>query len=87
MTEKKERKPRKPREPASKRVYRISDVMNVVGLRRTAIAERVRAGDFPQPIVLGPRSKGWLVEEVNEWLAERAARRAGSRTPAESATG
>lgn len=66
----------------SQRVYRLKELMGVVGMRRAAIENRMADADFPQPIQLGPRSKGWLVDEVEGWLAARAAARS---TPAHTA--
>jgi hypothetical protein len=30
---------------------------------------------FPRPIALGPRSVGWIEEEVDAWIEARRARR------------
>lgn len=59
----------------SLRIYRAGQLYNVVGLKRNAIEQRMAQGDFPKPIILGPRSKGWLADEVNSWLLERKAQR------------
>jgi prophage regulatory protein len=32
-------------------------------------------GLAPKPIPLGPRSRGWLIEELEQWLAQRRAER------------
>ncbi|GGE21922.1 hypothetical protein GCM10011529_30680 [Polymorphobacter glacialis] len=57
------------------RIYRAGQLYNVVGLKRNAIEQRMQQNDFPKPIILGPRSKGWLVHEVHSWLLERKAQR------------
>jgi prophage regulatory protein len=31
----------------------------------------IRSGAFPRPVKLGPRKNGWILEEIDEWLAER----------------
>jgi len=36
---------------------------------------KIRAGEFPRPIKLGPRKNGWLADEVDTWLAARIAAR------------
>jgi prophage regulatory protein len=39
---------------------------------RTAIQQDIIEGRFPKPIPLGGRAIGWLVKEVEEWIAQRA---------------
>ena len=34
-----------------------------------------KQGRFPKPIALGPRSRGWLVSELDAWIEARAAER------------
>ena len=34
-----------------------------------------KAGIFPQRIAIGPNSKGWIEEEIDECLRQRAAAR------------
>ncbi|MGB8298268.1 MAG: AlpA family transcriptional regulator [Polyangia bacterium] len=60
-------------EPQAARILRRRQVEALIGLRRSAIYAAVRAGTFPRPIHLGPRSVGWLEHEVNGWIAERVA--------------
>jgi prophage regulatory protein len=45
------------------------------GIGRTASYELEKRGQFPQPLALGARSRGWLIGELDQWLAERAAAR------------
>lgn len=52
-------------------VLRISQVSEMVGLSRTTIWRRERAGDFPERIDLGGRSVGWRADEVQAWLEGR----------------
>ena len=51
-----------------KRILRRPTVQDRTGLRRSAIYERIKAGTFPKPIVLGPRAVGWLESEVDAWI-------------------
>ena len=46
-----------------------------VGLGKTTWQELVDKGDAPQPVDLTPGRKVWLIEELDHWLDERAARR------------
>src|SRR5258705_10359808 len=41
-------------------ILRRKQVQNRTGLSRSTIYERVRAGTFPRPISLGPRTVGWV---------------------------
>ena len=58
-------------------VIRLSDLPKYVGLRRTQIQYYIDKGDFPQPIRLGVRAKGWLASEIRAWLNQRIAARDG----------
>ncbi|KXS55166.1 MAG: prophage regulatory protein [Marinobacter sp. T13-3] len=53
----------------SDKFLRLPAVMEKVGLRRTAIYDKISTGDFPQPIKLGNVSV-WLESEVNGWAEE-----------------
>nr|WP_282098875.1 AlpA family phage regulatory protein [Qipengyuania sphaerica] len=48
---------------------RLPEVMERVGLRRTAIYQRMREGRFPQSRSLGPRCTVWVESEVNDWIS------------------
>ena len=56
------------------RLIRLPEVMHRVGLRRTAIYDRIKHGEFPKPRSLGPRCSVWVEEEVDEWVCNIAAR-------------
>ena len=53
----------------SERLLRLPEVMERVGLRRTAIYQRMREGRFPQSRSLGSRCTVWVESEVNDWIA------------------
>lgn len=38
-----------------------------VGLKKTAIYERIKDGDFPKPVKLG-RASGWVEDEIQAWI-------------------
>ena len=46
-------------------------VVQLVGMSRTTIWRRERAGDFPQRIYLGGRRVGWDADEIQDWLRNR----------------
>lgn len=60
------------------RIWRRKKVEAETGLGRSTIYAMVKAGTFPPPIDLGPRSVGWVGEEVLQWIDQRIE---GSRDP------
>ncbi len=48
----------------------------MTALNKTALYDLMKVGDFPRPIPIGSRARGWLVHEVAAWIEERAASRA-----------
>ena len=44
------------------------EVERIVGMRRSAIYARMRRGDFPEPVRLGPGSVRWKLSEVQRWI-------------------
>jgi prophage regulatory protein len=51
----------------NKRLLRIRQVEDATGFGRSWIYEKVRRGEFPQPIKLG-RSSAWLESEVEGFI-------------------
>ncbi len=56
-------------------VERIEQVEARTGLKKSAIYERVARGEFPPPIAITDKARGWLRSEVVAWIAARAALR------------
>lgn len=54
-------------------VLRLPEVRNLTGLSRATIYARQNDGTFPKSINLGPRTVGWLANEVADWIKERVA--------------
>lgn len=54
-------------------VLRVKDVAKVTALSVATVYRDVAAGRFPRPIRLSPNTSGWLRDEVEEWVRERAA--------------
>lgn len=52
-------------------MLRLRQVLEVVGLSKSAIYKRITAGTFPKAINLGGKSVGWLESEVLAWLDAR----------------
>lgn len=58
-------------EPASARpprLLRLPEVMDRVGLRRSAIYQRMSEGRFPKCRTLGARCSVWVEAEINAWI-------------------
>ena len=50
------------------RVLLLAEVEQLVGLKKTAIYNHIKAGDFPAPRRLGHRKVGWSVVDIRAWL-------------------
>jgi prophage regulatory protein len=59
------------------RALRKKEVEQKTSLRGGTIDREEAAGRFPRRIQLAPRAIGWLENEVDEWIAGRAAERDG----------
>jgi len=53
-----------------KGLVRLPSILAVYPVSRTGIYDRIKAGKFPAPVKIGPRSIAWRVEEVREVLAK-----------------
>ncbi len=72
MNEPKERQRRPVPEPL---IYRQRDLLAVLSCSRQQLENMMREEGFPAPIPLSVRAKGWLVNEVTDWLEGRKAQR------------
>lgn len=43
------------------------------GLSTSSIYARIKRGDFPAPVRLGPKSVAWIEDEVDAWIDARVA--------------
>lgn len=55
----------------SRRFLRLKEVQHQVGLGRTAIYQKIKAGEFPSPYPLGARAVGFLSEDIESWIESR----------------
>lgn len=53
---------------APPRLLRLPEVINRVGLRRSAIYQRMSEGRFPKCHSLGPKCSVWVEAEINAWI-------------------
>ena len=58
----------------SVRIARPDEVRTRIGVSRAKFADMVAKGQFPKPftIIPGGRAVGWLGEDVNAWIMQRA---------------
>jgi prophage regulatory protein len=54
--------------PAHGRLIRLPEVMDRVGMKRSAIYQRMREGRFPLSRSLGRRCAVWVEAEVDDWV-------------------
>jgi prophage regulatory protein len=52
-------------------ILRLPAVKALTGLSRSTIYNRIAEGTFPRPLPLGPRSVGWLSNELDAWISQR----------------
>ena len=52
---------------APKQFLRLPAVISMVGIGRTVIYERIKAGTFPAPVQIGARAVAWDAEELAAW--------------------
>lgn len=57
-----------PAAPAAARLIRLPEVMARVGLKRSAIYQRMSEGRFPKSRSLGPKCAVWVETEIDAWV-------------------
>ena len=57
------------------RLLRLPEVIQLTGLGRCAIYDRMGRGEFPQPVPLTSTRRAWVDSEVRAWIAARIAER------------
>ena len=58
-------------------LLRLPTVMELTGLSRSAIYQRVKERTFPAPVSLGARAVAWPEAEVDRWIREKIAESRG----------
>lgn len=54
--------------PPPARLLRLPEVMARVGLKRSAIYQRMSDGRFPKSRSLGPKCAVWVEAEIADWV-------------------
>ncbi len=57
------------------KVLRFNEVKKLINMSRSSLARWEKAGTFPERVVLGENSVGWLEEEIMEWIRRRIERK------------
>lgn len=57
------------------KIIRASELPAFTGLKSTQIEALIQRGDFPKPVKLSVRRKGWLESELIAWQQARIAGR------------
>jgi prophage regulatory protein len=55
----------------SDRLLRLPEVLQLTGLRRSAIYEQMRRGSFPRSVKAGPRAATWSEAAIQAWISDR----------------
>jgi len=61
---------------AADRLLNLEEVKGIVGLGKTMIYRKMRAGEFPMACKAGGCSTRWSENECRAWVAEQLATRA-----------
>jgi prophage regulatory protein len=54
-----------------KRIIRMPELEETVGLSAATIYRRIKAGEFPAQIKLGKHASGWILSEVHDWIQKQ----------------
>ena len=60
---------------AQPRFLRLSEVLEMTGMGKTFIYDRIKDGTFPKQIQLGSRTVVWNEQEVIKWMEAQMASR------------
>ena len=55
------------------KICRLPEVIDRTGLSRSAVYDLISKNKFPSQINLGPRSVGWVENEISDWIDARIA--------------
>lgn len=53
------------------RLIRLTEVVHITGLKKSAIYKRIKEGGFPVAVHLGSKHVAWKLEEVQGWIENR----------------
>lgn len=53
------------------KILRLPDVINITGLSRSSIYQKIADGEFPKQINLGSKSVGWIESDIQNWIEDK----------------
>lgn len=53
------------------RLIKITEVLRLCAISRSALYEKIAQGTFPQPVRVGERAVAWRQSDVLDWIASR----------------
>lgn len=53
--------------PSEDRLIRLPEVLDICGLSRSALYQKIKDGNFPAQVKLSARSSAWVQSEVIAW--------------------
>ena len=54
------------------KIYRISGVCEITGLKTSTIYAHMKKGNFPTGVMLTSKARGWPEDQLTQWLEQRA---------------
>ncbi|WP_274701502.1 helix-turn-helix transcriptional regulator [Vibrio aestuarianus] len=54
------------------KVLRLNEVTEMLGVSKSTIYNWIKQGEFPPGLLIGPKSRGWLSQDIEHWLIERS---------------
>lgn len=57
----------------NERIIRLPEVLGMVGMKKTAVYDKIKDGSFPAPLKLG-RMSGWLESDIQQWIGSQVSR-------------
>ncbi len=61
------------------RILRLRTVLDRTGLSRSTLYRKINEGTFPRQLRISVNGAGWREAEVDRWVADPVAYRAGER--------
>ncbi len=50
------------------KIVRLPKVLEMTGMKRSTLYEKIQKNQFPKPVLLTERCSGWIESEVLEWI-------------------
>jgi prophage regulatory protein len=55
-------------ESESLKLLRLPEVVQVTGLPRGTVYWKLKRGEFPKPVKIGPKAVAWRSDQVQAWI-------------------